>query len=158
MVPTSLFAQTTAASAVSGRSAAANSSGSMRPSASTPIQDTSKPSVSRRLASSRTAACSTRETTACRFSGRSGPRQTEDGQIIGLGPAAGKHNLLRRSPDQGGHRGAGPFQRRRAPSLRDACSEEGLPRRSAEVRKHRLQNPRIEREWWRHCPDKPDRS
>ena len=126
-MPTSLLAQTTAASAVSGRSAAANSSGSTRPCSSTPIQETSKPSASIHRAASRTAACSTVETTAWRFSGGADRARPRTARLSASVPPPVKKISAGDPPSSAatGPRAASTASLAAFPA---ACNEDGFPR------------------------------
>jgi len=76
--------------------------------------------------------------------GGGGSRQTKDGQIVGFRPAARKHYLARRRPDQVGHTLAGLLQlltRRVA----ECVQRRRVTPPSAKVRKHRLEDARVER-------------
>src|SRR5215210_2764347 len=76
--------------------------------------------------------------------GGGGSRQSKDGQIVGFRPAARKHYLPRRSPDQGGHTLAGLLQllTRRAA---ECVQRRRVAPSSAEGREDRLEDARVER-------------
>jgi hypothetical protein len=76
--------------------------------------------------------------------GTGGSRQTEDGQVVGFSPSAGKHYLPWRCPDQGGYRVSRllqPFTRRAS----EYVQRRRIAAPAAKVPKHRFQNSRIER-------------